>query len=240
MEDDWSQAESPAIIDPSITVNWATWWTCSREVAANVLCAPGFDDQYQYRYFFCTCTVSCIYTLHSNLGLDRLMANYRKFHPFPSHVCYKPHWSRGRSAIRKLCCASPAVWWLCSCAVQVQSLWQRQCTGWLRMWDLSTVTVISDTDLYNPIVVLWSLASLNQTCRIVGYELINRSPLFPLTRCRGCGWTLQDRQQSRRTWLGCPSRPRTIFLVAAVRRFVRKGVATRFNSSMAMTRASSR
>jgi hypothetical protein len=25
------------------------------------------------------------------LGLDRLMANYRKFHLFPSHVCYKPH-----------------------------------------------------------------------------------------------------------------------------------------------------
>ena len=197
-------------------------------------------DFFLHVYSFHVSTLYTANTLYLRLGLDRLMANYRKFHLFPSHVCYKPHWSRGRSAIRKLCCASPAVWWLCSCAVQVQSLWQRQCTGRLRMWDLSTVTVISDTDPYNPMVVLWSLASLNQTCRIVGYELINRSPLFPLTGCRGCGWTLQDRQQSRRTWLGCPSRPRTIFLVAAVRRFVRKGVATCFNSSMAMTRASSR
>lgn len=93
----------------------------------------------QYRYFFARVQyhVSTLYTantLYLPLGLERLIANYRKFHPFPSHVCYKPHWSRGRSAIRKLCCASPAVWWLCSCAVQVQSLWQRQCTGRLRMW----------------------------------------------------------------------------------------------------------
>ena len=55
-------------------------------------------------------------------------------------------------------------------------------------------------DSYHPIIASWSLESLNETCWIL--LDINRNLSSPLTRCRGCGWTLQDRERSRRTSLG--------------------------------------